>query len=303
MPVPSKPTKNRKPQRATGAKKVAIISKPGKPELSAILPQLFEWLHAHGYQVLMDPETGAYINSSEVFERAKIAEQSPDFAIVLGGDGTLLAAARAVAHAGVPILGINLGSLGFLTEVALAEMYAALEAVNADNCSREQRSMLHCQLMRSRKCIGEYSALNDVVVAKAAIARIADFDLYLNGIFVSNYKADAVIISTPTGSTAYSLASGGPILAPDVDAIVITPVSPHSLTNRSLVVRDAACFEIVVNTSPEQSYLTVDGQVGTALEAGDRVTCRKSDDHVILLRLKNKNFYDVLRTKLKWGER
>jgi NAD+ kinase len=287
----------------SGAKKVAIISKPGKPELGAILPRLIEWLKAHGYQVLVDLQTGAYLHGRDGMEREKIAEFKPNFAVVLGGDGTLLAAARAVAHAGVPILGINLGSLGFLTEVALGEMYPALEAVDADNCDREQRAMVHCQLVRSGKCIAEYSALNDVGVAKAAIARIADFDLYLNGAFVSNYKADAVIISTPTGSTAYSLASGGPVLAPDVDAFVITPVSPHSLTNRSLVVRDTACFEIVVKTSPDQSYLTVDGQVGTALEAGDRVTCRKSNDHVVLLRLKNKTFFDVLRTKLKWGER
>ena len=284
-------------------KKVAIISKPGKPELGAILPRLIEWLRAHSYQVVVDLQTGAYMHSTEAIEREKIAEYKPGFAIVLGGDGTLLAATRAVAHAGVPILGINLGSLGFLTEVALGEMYSALEAVNAENCDREQRAMVHCQLVRSGKCIAEYSALNDVVVAKGAIARIADFDLYLNGVFVSNYKADAVIISTPSGSTAYSLASGGPVLAPDVDTFVITPVSPHSLTNRSLVVRDTACFEIVVKTSPDQSYLTVDGQVGTALEAGDRVTCRKSNDHVVLLRLKNKTFFDVLRTKLKWGER
>lgn len=285
------------------AKNVAIISKPGKPELGAVLPRLVEWLRAHGYKILLDSQTGAYLHSREAIEREKIAEHKPHFAVVLGGDGTLLAAARAVAHASVPILGINLGSLGFLTEVALGEMYSALEAVDADECSREQRAMVRCQLVRSGKCIAEYSALNDVVVAKAAIARIADFDLYLNGVFVSNYKADAVIISTPTGSTAYSLASGGPVLAPDVDAFVITPVSPHSLTNRSLVVRDTACFEIVVKTSPEQCYLTVDGQVGTALEAGDRVTCRKSSDHVVLLRLKNKTFFDVLRTKLKWGER
>ena len=285
------------------AKKVAIISKPGKPELGAILPRLIEWLQAHGYQVIVDLQTGAYLQGRDGIEREKIAEFKPEFAVVLGGDGTLLAAARAVAHAGVPILGINLGSLGFLTEVALGEMYSALEAVDADNCDREQRAMMRCQLVRSGKCIAEYSALNDVVVAKAAIARIADFDLYLNGAFVSNYKADAVIISTPTGSTAYSLASGGPVLSPDVDAFVITPVSPHSLTNRSLVVRDTACFEIVVKTSPDESYLTVDGQVGTALETGDRVTCRKSNDHVVLLRLKNKTFFDVLRTKLKWGER
>lgn len=287
----------------SATKKVAIISKPGKPELAAILVPLLEWLRAHNYEVLVDNQTAAYIEGCKAVERQKIAEYKPSFVIVLGGDGTLLAATRAVAHAQIPILGVNLGSLGFLTEVALEELYATLEAVDENCCGMEQRSMLHCQLVRSGKCVAEYSALNDVVLGKGAIARMADFDLYLNGVFVSNYKADGVILATPTGSTAYSLASGGPILAPDVDAFVITPVSPHSLTNRPLVVRDSALFEILVKTSPDETYLTVDGQVGTALKAGDRVTCRKSDDHVVLLRLKDKNFFDVLRAKLKWGER
>ncbi|PYX87662.1 MAG: NAD(+) kinase, partial [Acidobacteria bacterium] len=223
--------------------------------------------------------------------------------IVLGGDGTLLAAARAVAHAQIPILAVNLGSLGFLTEVALGELYPTLEAVHENRCGTERRAMLHCQLVRAGKCVAEYSALNDVVAGKGTIARMADFDLFLNGVLICNYKADGLILATPTGSTAYSLASGGPILVPNVDAFVITPVSPHSLTNRPLVVHDSAQFEIRVKTTPEESYLTVDGQVGTPLCAGDRVICKKSSDHVILLRLKDRNFFDVLRTKLKWGER
>jgi NAD+ kinase len=285
------------------AKKVAIISKPGKPELAAILPTLLQWLRAHEYEALIDTHTSVHLKGCKLVEREEIAAQNPTFVIVLGGDGTLLAAARALAHAKIPILGVNLGSLGFLTEVALEDLYPTLEAVHENRCGTERRTMLHCQLMRSGKCIAEYSALNDVVAGKGTIARMADFDLFMNGVFISNYKADGLILSTPTGSTAYSLASGGPILAPDVDGFVITPVSPHSLTNRPLVVRDSGQFEIVVKTTPAESYLTVDGQVGTHLRAGDRVTCKKSDDHVILLRLKNKNFFDVLRTKLKWGER
>ena len=285
------------------AKKVAIISKPGKPELTAILPTLLQWLRAHEYEALIDTHTSAHVTGCKLVEREEIAAQNPTFVIVLGGDGTLLAAARALAHARIPILGVNLGSLGFLTEVALEDLYPTLEAVHENRCGTERRTMLHCQLMRSGKCIAQYSALNDVVAGKGTIARMADFDLFMNGVFISNYKADGLILSTPTGSTAYSLASGGPILAPDVDGFVITPVSPHSLTNRPLVVHDTGQFEIVVKTTPAESYLTVDGQVGTHLRAGDRVTCKKSEDHVILLRLKNKNFFDVLRTKLKWGER
>lgn len=287
----------------SATKKVAVISKPNKPELATILPSLLEWLRAHGYDALIDTHTAEHLKSCTVIRREEIASLKPDFVIVLGGDGTLLAAARAVAHAQIPILGVNLGSLGFLTEVALEDLYLTLEAVHNDCCGTERRSMLHCQLKRLGECIAEYTALNDVVVGKGTIARMADFDLFMNGVFISNYKADGLILATPTGSTAYSLASGGPILAPDVDGFVITPVSPHSLTNRPLVVHDTAEFEILVKTTPEESYLTVDGQVGTHLRTGDRVTCRKSNDQVVLLRLKNKNFFDVLRTKLKWGER
>jgi NAD+ kinase len=285
------------------AKRVAIISKPGKPELAAIVPHLLEWLRAHDYDALVDTETASYLKSSEVVKREEIAAHKPAFVIVLGGDGTLLAAARAVAHAQIPILGVNLGSLGFLTEVALEELYPTLVALHGDQCVTERRAMLYCQLVRSGKCVAEYTALNDVVAGKGTISRMADFDMFLNGVFITNYKADGLILSTPTGSTAYSLSSGGPILVPNVDAFVITPVSPHSLTYRPLVVHDSAQFEILVKTAPDESYLTVDGQVGTPLRSGDRVICKKSSDHVALLRLKHKSFFDVLRTKLKWGER
>jgi NAD+ kinase len=285
------------------AKKAAIISKPGKPELAAILPPLLEWLRAHDYEALIDTYTAAHLKIGDGIKREEIAAHKPAFVIVLGGDGTLLAAARAVAHAQIPILGVNLGSLGFLTEVALEELYPTLEGLHGNLCGTERRAMLYCQLVRSGKCVAEYTALNDVVAGKGTISRMADFDMFLNGVFITNYKADGLIISTPTGSTAYSLSSGGPILVPNVDGFVITPVSPHSLTYRPLVVHDSAQFEILVKTTPEESYLTVDGQVGTPLRSGDRVICKKSGDHVILLRLQHKNFFDVLRTKLKWGER
>jgi NAD+ kinase len=287
----------------TSPKKVGILSKPGKPELSTIVPQLLEWLRAHDYEAVIDTETALYVKGCDVCERHEIADRKPAFVIVMGGDGTLLAAARAVARARIPILGVNLGSLGFLTEVVLGELYPTLEAVHENRCGTELRTMLHCQLLRAEKCVAEYIALNDVVAGKGTISRIADFDLFLNGRFISNYKADGVILSTPTGSTAYSLASGGPILVPNVDAFVITPVSPHSLTNRPLVVHDSAQCEIRVRSTPEESYLTVDGQVGTPLAGGDRVICKKAADHVILLRLNDRNFFDVLRGKLKWGER
>jgi NAD+ kinase len=286
----------------SSSKSVAIISKPAKPELAQILPQLFEWLDQHHYRVIIDNETAAYTNGREIVERGAIGARSPDYAIVLGGDGTLLSAARSVAKLGVPILGVNLGTLGFLTEVPLAELYSALAAIDADQYSLDSRSMVSCQLLREGECIGSYDALNDAIVNKVSIARLASLDLYIDDMFVSNYKADGMIIATPTGSTAYSVAAGGPILMPSVEAFVVTPVSPHSLTHRPLVVRDSSTVVVLVNTEQEAAYLSIDGQVGMELRDGDRIVCRKSQYKVKLMRI-SKSFFDVLRTKLKWGQR
>ena len=283
-------------------KLVAIISKPGQPEIGKIVGRLGEWLHAHKFSLIVDKETAEQARDYDAVDRESIAGRNPQFAIVLGGDGTLLAAARAVAKAGIPILAVNLGSLGFLTEVPLSELFPTLEAMHEQRSRIEHRAMVRCRLVRGSKCIGSWDALNDVVVSKSTIARIADFDVQLGGAFISNYKADALIIATPTGSTAYSLAAGGPILAPDVAAFVITPVSPHALTNRPLVVQDSASIVIQVN-SAEGMFLTVDGQVGFPLEKGDRVECGKSSSQVQLFRQSDRTFFDVLRQKLKWGER
>jgi NAD+ kinase len=286
-----------------GNKCVAILSKPGKPELDRVVPELLDWIDKHKHRAVIDTETAEYTKAGpEVVDRAAIVALSPEFVIVLGGDGTLLSAARAVAKAGIPVLGVNLGSLGFLTEIPLAELYPTLEAVLEGRCSIESRSMVNCRLMRGEKCVAGYDALNDVIVNKVSIARLASFDLYVDDDFVSNYKADALIVSTPTGSTAYSLAAGGPILMPSVSAFVVTPVSPHSLTHRALVVRDTAEIVIVVRTDGEEAYLSIDGQIGMPAYSGDRIICRKSDYQVKLLRMK-KTFFDVLRTKLKWGQR
>ena len=280
----------------------AIMSKPSKPELARILPPLFEWLKKHRYQVLIDRETSVYVKGQQVLTRSEMASRPLDLVIVLGGDGTLLSAARSVAKAGIPVLGVNLGSLGFLTEIPLPDLYPTLEALETACCNIEPRTMLYCRLLRSGSEVAAYHALNDVVVSKSAIARLNEFDLYIDQEFVSAYKADGLIVSTPTGSTAYSMAAGGPILMPSAGAFVVTPVSPHSLTHRALVVRDSATIEIVVKTGEEEAYLSVDGQIGMPLHDGDRISCCKSDHRVNLLRVK-KTFFDVLRTKLKWGQR
>jgi NAD+ kinase len=225
-----------------------------------------------------------------------------DFVVVLGGDGTLLSTSRVVAQAGIPVLGVNLGSLGFLTEVPLNELYEALDDVDQKRAGVEARSMVQAELIRSASPVVSYAALNDVIVNKSAIARLNSYDVHIDQAFVTNYKADGLIVSTPTGSTAYSMAAGGPILMPSVDAFVITPVSPHSLTHRPLVVRDSVEIRITIKTGQEEAYLSVDGQVGVPLRDGDHVLCRKAPYTVHLLRIR-KAFFEVLRTKLKWGQR
>jgi NAD+ kinase len=283
-------------------KTVAIISKPDRPELSEVLPKLEQWLEEHGYAVVMDRESAGYFQASEVMARAELGARSPGVALVLGGDGTLLSAARAVSSAGTLILGVNLGTLGFLTELPLADLYPALEAIEKGHYVVDPRSMLGCSLVRNSASVATLEALNDVVVSKSAIARLNHFELYVDREFVSSYKADALIIATPTGSTAYSLGAGGPILKPDVDAFVITPVSPHGLTHRPVVVRDTVAIEIQVKTGQEEAYLSLDGQVGMPVRDGDTVRCVKAEHPARLLRFQ-KTFFEVLSTKLKWGER
>jgi NAD+ kinase len=283
-------------------KSVAIISKPWKQELATILPDLLNWLHLRGYHIYTDEETARYSHGGEVTAREEIGKKHPDFALVLGGDGTLLSAARAVAHEGVPILAVNLGSLGFLTEIPLNELYRALEAVDQGQCPIELRSVLECQLVRKGECISNNFALNDVVVNKSAIARLVEFDLYIDDNFVFQYKADGVIIATPTGSTAYSLAAGGPVLMPSVDAFVVTPVCPHSLTHRPLVVTEKSQIELHVETGEEEAFLSIDGQVGLPVQQGDHVICHRAAHNVKLMRVRH-NFFEILRNKLKWGER
>jgi NAD+ kinase len=284
-------------------KSVAIISKPSKTELAAILPELLDWFRNRGYRRYLDRETAEYTNGEEIVPREQIGSRRPGFALVLGGDGTLLSAARAVAHEGVPILAVNLGSLGFLTEVPLGEMYATLDAVDSGRCPMEQRSVLDCRLFRGGECLAHHFALNDAVVNKSAISRLIDFDLLIDGAFVFNYKADGVIIATPTGSTAYSLAAGGPILMPSVESFVVTPVCPHSLTHRPLVVTDKAQIELRVEASDEEdAFLSIDGQVGLPVKQGDRVVCMRAAHTVKLLRMR-KTFFEALRAKLKWGQR
>jgi len=286
---------------ATSKKAVGIVSKPNKPEVAQLMPGLIDWLHAHGHDLLVDPETAPHAGGIRMVSRQEMGEHDLEFVIVLGGDGTFLSAARAVAKSGIPLVGVNLGALGFLTEVPIEELYPTLERIEAGSYELDVRSMVHCEVNRGGKVIARYEALNDIVVGKASIARLNHCDVFIDKAFVSRYQADSLIVSTPTGSTAYSLAAGGPILMATVEALVITPVSAHSLTHRPLVVRDSSEIEILVLTDDE-AYLSVDGQSGMPILDGDRVCCRKSQYQVKLMHTKG-TFFDVLHSKLKWGQR
>jgi NAD+ kinase len=284
-------------------KRIGIISKPKKTEIREIVPPLMRWLHERDIEVFVDKETGSIVESpGRSLSRNEMPGQV-DLLVVLGGDGTLLATARALNRKPVPILAVNLGGLGFLTVITREELYTTLETVLAGQAQIERRVQIEGELVRTDEVISSFLALNDVVLNKGAIARILDFDVLVDGKFISSYKSDGLIVSTPTGSTAYSLAAGGPIVAPTVAAFLVTPICAHTLTNRPLVLPDTAQIEIAVKSQREAAYLTVDGQVGLATHSDDTVRLRKASSCVEIIQPPAKNYFEILRQKLKWGER
>ena len=282
----------------------AIISKPQKPELADILRDLTCWLGTRGCEYRLDPESAAYLNrANDAVERPEMPAEHPDIVLSLGGDGTLLSAARAFAQSGTPIVGVNLGFMGFLTETPLGEMYETIDAWLAGTAVLDQRSLMAAELVRDGRRFRRWDVLNDVVLAKGAIARIGEYAIELDGEFVARFRADGVIVSTPTGSTAYTLAANGPILMPAVDAIVLTAICPHLLTIRPIVVPGSSEIGVVIDSVPHETYITVDGQEALELLLGDRIVCKRSDLSVRLLRLHTNGLFNVLRAKLSWGER
>jgi len=268
-----------------------------------MVPNLVAWLRQRGIDVLVDEETACCIDpGAPVLSREKLAE-SVDLLIVLGGDGTLLSAARALKGHRVPILAVNLGGLGFLTSVTREELYPLLERVVCGEHRVSERMMLNARTIRNGAATEQQIALNDAVINKAALARMLDFDVYVDGAQIGRYRADGLIVATPTGSTAYSLAAGGPIVHPHLDAFVITPICPHMLTNRPLVIPDTSHVEIDIAAAEEPVYLTMDGQVGFQLQSKDRVSICKSESRVCFVQSPQKSYFEVLRSKLRWGER
>jgi NAD+ kinase len=283
--------------------RVGLVAKPDAAQAQSVILRLVEWLGQHGMSVVIEKETAGLVPSASVAAAHKSdLPGQVDLLIVLGGDGTLLSMARAVGDLGVPILGVNLGGLGFLTATTLDEMLPALETLLAGGMEVEERLMLSASLRRGGQSVGEYIALNDVVITKSAMSRIIDLSVSVGGRHAISYRADGLIIATPTGSTAYNLSAGGPILFPTMDAVVLTPIAPHTLSNRPIVVPGAQRIEVALLIDQEV-MLTMDGQVGVPLRERDVVEVQKAAARIRLVRFPQKDFFSVLRTKLKWGQR
>jgi NAD+ kinase len=281
---------------------IGIISKPRSELAVSIVPELVRWLEDRKIALRLDPASAAYANRGSSVPREQVPEGA-ELVIVLGGDGTLLSAARAVGGRDIPLFAVNLGGLGFLTAITIDQIYAQLERALTGDFAVSHHRMLHCGLWHGDKQLASYDALNDMVLTKAEIARMIDLEVQIDGRFVCLYKADGLIIATPTGSTAYSLSAGGPIVLPDVAALAITPICPHMLTNRPLVVPDESVIKVINHSDDGVTYLTIDGQVGEVVSEGDYVICKRSTYCIGLIRAPEKMFFDVLREKLKWGGR
>ena len=290
----------------TSIKRIGVVVKPHQPEALETLCKLTEWSTARGIALVGGPaldreriehQTGCVV---AVVPDEELPQQV-ELILVLGGDGTMIATARMLGDCEVPVIGVNYGSLGYLAEFRIEELFSALESILAGDYKLETRVMLGVELHRGDDLVTENRVLNDVVMNKSALARIIQIETYLNAQFVNSFRADGLIVSTPTGSTAYNLSAGGPIIFPTMNAVVITPICPFTLSNRPIVVPDDSLIEVRLMTEKEDVALTLDGQVGFPIQAGDRVVIRKSKTAFNLVQPKNRNYFDLLRDKLRWG--
>lgn len=282
-------------------KYISIFAKVHDPRCRDVAARLVDWLRDRGLTPLVQADLSRQLGFD-----GTVVSDIPDLAemiIVLGGDGTLISVARMIGERELPIFGVNLGSLGFLTEITLDELYPALESCLKGDYSISERTMLTVTVERRGEPISENRALNDVVINKGALARIIDLETTVNDDYLTTFRGDGLIISTPTGSTGYSLSAGGPILHPELECLAVTPICPHTLTNRPLVVRGDAVIKVELKCKDEDVYLTIDGQVGKKLECGDRLRIAKSNLRTRLIVSSSRDYFEILRTKLKWGER
>ena len=281
---------------------IGIALKPNQPRLGSMVRDIAKWLQGRGVELLLGPEAS---NASGLpgMPRSELADKV-DLMVVLGGDGTLLAVVRAIGERAVPVLGVNLGTLGYLAEISLDELFPTLEGVLAGRLRIETRMRLDVHAERDGREIGGYLALNDAVIARTALSRMIDLQTWADGAEVTTYHVDGLIAATPTGSSAYSLSAGGPLLLPGIGAIVLTPICPHTLTQRPIVLPGACQVAIeVLDMRGGEAHLTVDGQVGCELQEGDRVSVSASDRPLQLLVPADRNRFEVMRNKLRWGAR
>jgi NAD+ kinase len=288
--------------------RLGIVAKPQLHAAKMHLSEIADWLAARGVDAVFDPDTASLLPRGaprHTMDKMAIAREA-GMVLVLGGDGTLLSMADCIGEAGtrIPILGVNFGSLGFLTEVTLPELYPSLEAAITGQATVEERLMLQSTTLREGETFARQIALNDVVITKAARSRMIDLSVMVGDEFVTRVKADGLIIATPTGSTAYNLAAGGPIVQPNVDALVVTPIAPHTLTNRPIVIPATSTVRVHPNMEErDELFATFDGQAGFQVRAGDEITVCRGESPLRLIRPSTRSYFEVLRTKLKWGER
>jgi NAD+ kinase len=283
-------------------KKIGIISRPRGSNLAVVIPPLLDWLKARKLEIYYDTETaGALPDKSKGLPREDVAEKS-ELLLVLGGDGTLLAAAKVAAPLGIPLLPINMGSLGFLTSFKAEELYSALEDTLACRLPLSERAMLDVELIRDGRVIERQTVANEAVVNKGTLARMIDLELIIDNEFVARYRVDGLIVATPTGSTAYSLSAGGPIVHPSVESWIITPICPHTLSDRPVVIRDSSTIDVHLSAGTESVFLTLDGQTGIPMNHSDRVHITRSNERLKLIQPVKKSYFEILHSKLKWGE-
>ena len=282
------------------AKKIGVFCKPKAPSATDILGRLIPWLRKQNYHIFLDTGTAAIINETSSYEKREISQQA-DLLIVLGGDGTLLSVAHAAHPYNIPILAVNLGSLGFLAEISIDELYPTLENILAGKFEIENRMLLNACIWRNGEKVEDHNVLNDVVINKGAVARVINLQVLVNGQYMTSYRADGLIIATPTGSTAYSLSAGGPIIHPSMHTLVLSPICPFTLTNRSILIPDQSIIQVKLAAEYDDVRVTLDGQEGYDMRAGDILKIKKTKTSLQLIRGPNKNYYQILRDKLHWG--
>lgn len=283
------------------SKSIGILTKPKFPEVKTTLQGVVAWLRDRQITVLLDTTSAALLNEQGGIQKTQLAGKA-DVLLILGGDGTILHAARLAAERSIPILGVNMGGLGFLTEVRLDDLYASLDRVFANDFVLDERLMLQIHVHRHGETVARGIVLNDVVISKGTLARMIELKIAIQGQFVTNLRADGLIVGTPTGSTAYSLSAGGPIINPAVQSLILTPISPHTLTHRPLIVPGNVEIEVTLTSRDDGAMATLDGQVGIAMTQGDTVVIQASEHRTKLIRFPESHYYEVLREKLKWGD-